>query len=981
MASVGRLDVALEANLSQFAGNMDKATSTVEKFGQSVKAATVIAGAAFAGLTAGIFKAVQASSNQLQAELQLENAFAATGKSLDVDRLKAYASALQNVTTFGDEVTLSAAATLARFGQTQDAVESLLPRVQDMAIAQGVDLKVATEAVGKALAGQTGALGRYAVALTDAEKKTLQTGAEQQKLNLILGALDKRFKGASLVIGTTAAGAMTQFGNATGDAVEELGKIFEEPVGDFFRVMTTNVNKAIKAFQDLSPETKELIANLALVATGISGVITVAGGLTIAFSAAGAAMFTAFLPVLGVVALVVAAIGGMILQIGLVKQAWDSNLGGMTAALLSFIDFQVNAWNAMVDAIKSAIGSIVGFFVEQGKAVASVLNKFLPEGTLAGLEAAVGLGGGGGAAKGGDAKADTKSFSDSLLASGKKAFQGIGATFKAGLEALGIDIPDFSDTIKKARDEVSGLADAAALANEAQLAALGQVGAPGEVGGGEAAALSVRAAFATAGDQFAAGVVEVGAMVKDIMLGSIQGVSGEIAEAAVQGFQAGGPIGAIIAVFATLASKLEAIQASTDIVNEDIGLLLESFNELFKPLTDLTSELSKNLRPLFKGLAAIFKPIGKIIGSVINAIKPVFVIFKVLGSIFKIFGAIIGIFAKVLGFILKGIGKVIEGIVFIFVKVFNFIIEILAKVADVFGKGASVRKLKVNMGDAAEATKRFTIEIIKSGKAASNEMTLAFRDGSKAVIASGDSNLEMAEKALKAAEGMVVVARGAITLEQAMVSQTQAALNSGDAIIEGAASFTRSMSKFSLDVQDGSDVLQEMGLTFSDGTRAVAKFTSSIADDFQTMVDGFIESGDTTETAFKKASAEFESLGLLTNTVNDAFEDLNEEVKKTTAALTNVPSGFKTALARFQATDAAILSPALEFGGIGDVGERGTEKGDTIAGSVFNIGTIQANDPEDLVRMMREEGEFERFAESGSSQEAGGSFSSDSKGA
>ena len=186
MATVGRLGVELAANIDKFASDMGKATSAVGRFGTAVKASSLAAGAGFAALGFGIFKVTEASSAQLDAELQLQNAFQATGQALDLDRIKSYAAALQDVTKFGDEVTLSAAGTLARFGQTQDAVEALLPRLQDMSTAMGVGLKTATEAVGKALSGQTGALGRYGVALTEAERASLKTGNAQERLAVVL---------------------------------------------------------------------------------------------------------------------------------------------------------------------------------------------------------------------------------------------------------------------------------------------------------------------------------------------------------------------------------------------------------------------------------------------------------------------------------------------------------------------------------------------------------------------------------------------------------------------------------------------------------------------------------------------------------------------------------------------------------------------------------------------------------------------------
>ena len=49
--------------------------------------------------------------------------------------------------------------------------------------------------------------------------------------------------------------------------------IFEQPIGDFFRGLTSAMKGAIAAFKALSPETKGLIADATLVTLGLFGVL------------------------------------------------------------------------------------------------------------------------------------------------------------------------------------------------------------------------------------------------------------------------------------------------------------------------------------------------------------------------------------------------------------------------------------------------------------------------------------------------------------------------------------------------------------------------------------------------------------------------------------------------------------------------------------------------------------------------------------
>jgi len=173
-----------------------------------------VAGAAYfsaAGILNGLKASVKLAGEQEQAERQLEKVL---GKS--ITGLKAYASAQQQVTTFGDEVTLRAAAQFAQFTKNEDEIKQLIRVTQDYAAAQGVDLVSAAQLVGKSFGSSTNALSRYGVEVTGAAGST-------ERLTSLTDNMSKMFGGQAAAAADTMAGRIEQMNNAIGDAGEAVG--------------------------------------------------------------------------------------------------------------------------------------------------------------------------------------------------------------------------------------------------------------------------------------------------------------------------------------------------------------------------------------------------------------------------------------------------------------------------------------------------------------------------------------------------------------------------------------------------------------------------------------------------------------------------------------------------------------------------------------------------------------------------------------
>jgi len=120
------------------------------------------------------------AGEQREAELKLETAIGGTSQAL-VDQ----ANALQILTGFGDEEILMAQATLAQYVREEAKIIELTKATLDFAAAKGMDLKAASELVGKSIGTSTNALMRYGVTVEGA------TGG-QDRFNTAMEGLTKK---------------------------------------------------------------------------------------------------------------------------------------------------------------------------------------------------------------------------------------------------------------------------------------------------------------------------------------------------------------------------------------------------------------------------------------------------------------------------------------------------------------------------------------------------------------------------------------------------------------------------------------------------------------------------------------------------------------------------------------------------------------------------------------------------------------------
>jgi len=230
--------------------NTDKSNKNLLKYAAAAGTVAVAIGAAIK-----ISKElVDAYAVQEQAENSLMAAIKATGEesSISMSAMKDYASSLQNVTLYGDEVILSGQSLLQSLADLdQDGLQSVTPHVLDFATAMGIDLKSAMSLVGKTLGSSTNALGRYGIEID-------MSGTKSEKLAELTQALNDKFGGMAEAAADTATGGITQLNNVIGDMKESFGKSIAEGINPFVKGLTKIISHMVDA-RNKAHELKEAL--------------------------------------------------------------------------------------------------------------------------------------------------------------------------------------------------------------------------------------------------------------------------------------------------------------------------------------------------------------------------------------------------------------------------------------------------------------------------------------------------------------------------------------------------------------------------------------------------------------------------------------------------------------------------------------------------------------------------------------------------
>lgn len=368
----------------QVAGSVDKTKMSLEDAAKNAG----IAGAAIAGAAVIAMKGwVDAANERIRGEQQLQAVLKSTGGAvgMSAQELINLAGSMQNLTTVSDDTVLAGENMLLTFTnigkdvfpQTTQTMLDMATAMNNGATPSAEQLKGTAIQLGKALndpAEGLAALGRVGVKFTDDQKKLIEhlqkTGDLMGAQKVILGELGREFGGSAAAQAATFEGQMKQLNNSFGDIQEELG-IMLLPILLQFRDM---VKGLVVYIQNMSPEMKQWVVNIALGAAAVGGLLMVVGSLGVAIPA----LITGFTSVGTIVAfLATNPIGWLILALMAVSAYMMAQGKTWNEVVL---DMQ-STWQVMVMAVQGAINDLErtwgGFLVNIGAMSEDELVKMI----------------------------------------------------------------------------------------------------------------------------------------------------------------------------------------------------------------------------------------------------------------------------------------------------------------------------------------------------------------------------------------------------------------------------------------------------------------------------------------------------------------------------------------------------------------------------------------------------------------------------
>tara|TARA_R100001086_G_scaffold221705_1_gene139037 strand:+ start:562 stop:1983 length:1422 start_codon:yes stop_codon:yes gene_type:complete len=304
-------------------------------------------GAAGGAVTGILALAAKSSSDQRIGVEKLNAALKNVGQSYVAEKeaIEGAIGAIQLKTNFGDEEQRESLQKLIAVSGDYEISLLALPAIADLAAGANMDFSIAADMVGKALAGNPGALRRVGIELDKNATKTE-----------ILEALTDKFGGTA----EAAADPMTQFQNRLGDLVQVLGDVLLPIIDAVLPALEKFIRKFVELAERNSSVTKIIGLTVAILAVGLT--VFSAIGLVLPSVISGIMLLKKAFMVLRVVTLawnlvmamnplglLAIAIGVLVtVLLPLLIKNWDAVVDGM-----------MRAWDAFQNSIKSGIDFMI----------------------------------------------------------------------------------------------------------------------------------------------------------------------------------------------------------------------------------------------------------------------------------------------------------------------------------------------------------------------------------------------------------------------------------------------------------------------------------------------------------------------------------------------------------------------------------------------------------------------------------------------
>ncbi len=168
---------------------------------------------------------------QVEAETKLETVMRQRMSATEgeIQAIKDLCSAQQQLGVIGDEVQLAGAQQVSTFLSSRVALETLIPAMNNLVAQQkglnatSGDAVTVGNLLGKAMQGQVEALRRVGITFTEAEKKAVKFGTEEERAAALAQIITNNVGEMNAALAATPAGQMKQVSNNVGDLQEKIG--------------------------------------------------------------------------------------------------------------------------------------------------------------------------------------------------------------------------------------------------------------------------------------------------------------------------------------------------------------------------------------------------------------------------------------------------------------------------------------------------------------------------------------------------------------------------------------------------------------------------------------------------------------------------------------------------------------------------------------------------------------------------------------
>lgn len=160
-------------------------------------------------------------------------------------------------TVVAGSATVAGASQLATLGINPQEIQKLIPTMRDLAVGiYGVNVNEeqliqTAQLMGRAFNGQAGALSRYGITMTDAQKKILETGTQAQKTAAMVELLGGSFGGLAENMAKSMSGVRQQFLNLWGKMFETVGKSSATAFGELYKSIMRELPRITAMVQQL----------------------------------------------------------------------------------------------------------------------------------------------------------------------------------------------------------------------------------------------------------------------------------------------------------------------------------------------------------------------------------------------------------------------------------------------------------------------------------------------------------------------------------------------------------------------------------------------------------------------------------------------------------------------------------------------------------------------------------------------------------